>query len=179
LKTAQAILLPVIPCHKLMYPMNYHKPTGIRLLYTICLFASLSLKAQVKAPLREPDYTKPKLFNSLPASIEVLEQDLTTVLNSGAQKSQEIRLPLANSRISPFTGKLAYAFAQDQLRTVTIQSTSFNGAILTISSTTNADGTVSFTGRMYSMQHGDALELQEKDKHYYWVKKNLYEMMTE
>lgn len=159
--------------------MNYHKPPGIRLIYVICIFASLSLKAQEKAPLREPDNNKPKLFNSLPASVEVAEQDLLNLLNPVTQKSQEIKLPLASGKISPFTGKIVYAFSQDQQRTVTIQSTSFNGAVLTLSTITKTDGTVSYVGRIFSYQHGDALELQQKNNHYYWVKKNLNEMMAE
>lgn len=159
--------------------MNYHKPTGIRLIYAICLFASLSLKAQDKAPLREPDYNKSKLFNSLPASIEVSKQDLMNIINPATQKGLEIRLPFAGGKLNPFTGKIAYATSQDQQRTVTIQSTSFSGAFLTLSSITDTDGTVRFIGRIFSYQHADALELQEKDDHYYWVKKTLYELMAE
>ncbi|RYZ39084.1 MAG: hypothetical protein EOP49_30470 [Sphingobacteriales bacterium] len=160
--------------------MNYHKPPGIRLLYIICLFASFSLEAQVKAPIREPDYNKPKLFNTLPATMLANKQDLLNILSPSSRKDQEIQLPLANGKSNPFTGKIAYAYQDDQqLRTVTIQSTNFNGALLTLSSITNADGTVSLTGRIFSYQHGDAFELQEKNNQYTWVKKNLYEMMTE
>lgn len=160
--------------------MNYHQLPGIRLLYIICVFSGFSLQAQEKAPLREPDYTKPKLFNSLPATLQVNRQDLLNIISPSSQKGQEIKLPLEGGKFSPFTGKIAYAFQDDQqLRTVTIQSTSFNGAVLTLSSFTNTDGTVSFTGRIFSYQHGDAFELQEKNNQYSWVKKNLYEMMTE
>ncbi|MCG2616460.1 hypothetical protein LZZ85_19325 [Terrimonas sp. NA20] len=162
--------------------MNYHKPTGIRLIYAICLFASLSLKAQdskTKAPLREPDYNKSKIFNSLPASIEVSDLDLQTLVAPGTRKSQEISLPLASGKLSPFTGKVAYAFSNERMRTVTVQSTSFNGAVLTLSSVPKSDGTVRYTGRIFSYQHGDAFELQQKGDHYYWIKKNLYEMMAE
>lgn len=159
--------------------MNYHKPTGIRLLYAICLFTSLSLKAQDRAPFREPDTNKPRLFNSLPASVEVAKQDLLNILNPGTQKTAEIKLPLASGKFSPFTGKIVHEISQDQQRTVTIQSTNFDGAVLTLSSVTKSDGSVNFIGRIFSFQHGDALELQQKDNRYYWVKKNLYEMMAE
>ena len=161
--------------------MNYHQLPGIRLLYIICLFCSFSLQAQEKAPLREPDYNKPKLFNSLPATMQVNKQDLLNIVSPGLQKDQEISLPLAGGKSSPFTGKIAYSFNPEnqQVRTVTIRSTNFNGAVLSLSSLTNDDGTVSFTGRIFSYQHGDAFELQEKDHQYYWIKKNLNELMTE
>ena len=159
--------------------MNYHQFPGIRLIYIICLFSSFSLQAQEKAPLREPDQNKPKLFNQLPASMQVNKQDLLNILTPAAKKGQEIMLPLSSGR-SPFSGRIAYAFQDEQqTRTVTVQSTNFNGAVLTLSSVTNADGTVSFTGRIFSYQHGDAFELQEKNSQYTWIKKNLYEMMTE
>jgi len=163
--------------------MNNRQIPGIRLLYILCLFCSFSLQAQEKekAPLREPNYNKPKLFNSLPASMQVDKQDLLNIVSASAQKNQEIKLPLAGGRVSPFTGKIAYVYSENdqQLRTVSIQSTNFNGATLTLSSVTNADGTVSFVGRIFSYQHGDAFELQEKNNQYFWVKKNLHEMMAE
>ncbi len=162
--------------------MNNHQVPGIRLLYIICLFCSLSLQAQEKAPFREPDYNKPKLFNSLPASMQVNKQDLLNIVSPSSQKNQEIKLPLAGGRVSPFTGKIEYSVSDEQdpqLRTVAIQSTNFNGAVLILSSLTNADGTVSFVGRIFSHQHGDAFELQEKNNQYYWIKKNLYEMIPD
>jgi len=161
--------------------MNYHLLPGIRLIYTLCLFASFSLQAQEKAPLREPDHNKPKLFNALPQEIPVNRQELLSIVSPTLQKSQEVNLSFTQGRSKGFTGKIAYAFSRPdgQLRTVTVQSTNFNGAVLTLSSLTNADGTTSLTGRIFSYQHGDALELQEKNNQYYWVKKNLFEMMTE
>lgn len=161
--------------------MNHHQLPGIRLLYTLCLFCSFSLQAQEKAPLREPDYNKPKLFNSLPASMQVNKQDLLNIVSTSSQKNQEIKLPLAGGKVSPFTGKIAYTVSGEnqQLRTVAIQSTNFNGAVLMLSSITNTDGTVSFVGRIFSYQHGDAFELQEKNNQYHWIKKNIHEMMTE
>lgn len=161
--------------------MNNRQVSGIRLLYILCLFCSFSLQAQEKAPLREPDYNKPKLFNNLPASMQVDKQDLLNIISVSTQKNQEIKLPLASGRVSPFTGKIAHVYSEDdqQLRTITIQSTNFNGAMLTLSSVTNTDGTVSFVGRIFSYQHGDAFELQEKNNQYFWIKKNLREMMTE
>ena len=158
--------------------MNNHKPPGIRLIYIICIFASLSLKAQ-KVAFPAQDQSKPKLFSSLPASMEVSKEDLMNVLNTGTQKNQEIKLPLAKGKLSPFTGNIAYAFSQDQQRTITVRSTSFNGAVLTLSAVTDTDGTVSFVGRIFSLQHADAFELQERNSQYLWIKKNLNEMMTD
>ncbi|OJW02234.1 MAG: hypothetical protein BGO52_22900 [Sphingobacteriales bacterium 44-61] len=165
--------------------MNNRQMPGIRLLYILCLFCSFSLQAQQaqeKAPLREPNYNKPKLFNSLPASMQVDKQDLLNIFSAtSTQKNQEVKLTLATGKALPFTGKMEDVYSENngQVRTVNVQSTNFKGAMLILSSVTDTDGTVSFVGRIFSYQHGDAFELQEKNNQYFWVKKNLHEMITE
>jgi hypothetical protein len=144
-------------------------------LLLICATAS----AQEKIPVNEPDLNKPKLFNDLPDKIPVHILDLQALVNTSAGK--EVSLTLEKNTSTEFDGKIVSAASKynNNIRSVVIRSSNFNGATFTLSSSILANGTVKFTGRIISLQHGDLYELQEQDNQYILIKKNYHDLINE
>lgn len=157
--------------------MNYLRLIGLGLSLLLC---SLHTLAQEKIPVNEPDYNKPRLFNNLPASISIDSKSLASLLTDDVVVGSEVTLQVNNLQ-TPFTGKVVSATSkyENKVKSVIIRLNKFNGATLTLSSSTNPDGTASFVGRIVSFQHGDAYELQRKGEQYILTKKTFNEMVTE
>ena len=156
--------------------MKLHLLPGICLsLLLICATAS----AQERIPVNEPDLNKPKLFTDLPDKIPVHILDLQALVNTGSGK--EVSLTLEKNTSTGFNGKVISAASKynNNIRSVVIRSSNFNGATFTLSSSILANGTVKFTGRIISLQHGDLYELQEQDKQYILIKKNYHDLINE
>jgi hypothetical protein len=165
--------------------MNYHKLLGLCLsVIFVCAnsFAQNPRGIPYKQPgitPKETDYNKPKLFTSLPDQILLDKKILSDLFL--AETGKEITLGFEDKTIPEFAGKLISVASkyENKLQSIVVRSSNFNGATLTLSSTTMADGTINYTGRIISFQHGDAFELQKKNDEYYFVKKNLYELVNE
>jgi hypothetical protein len=153
----------------------------LQLLPGICLSLLLicaTASAQEKIPVNEPDLNKPRLFNTLPDKIPVHILDLQALVNTGTGK--EVSLTLEKNTSTGFTGKIVSSASKyNNIRSVVIRSSNFNGATFTLSSSILANGTVKFTGRIISLQHGDLYELQEQDNQYILVKKNYHDLINE
>jgi hypothetical protein len=142
-------------------------------------FVCIKASAQNSIPLNEPDRNKPKLFSSLPDKIPVTIADLQNLLN--AETGKDVSLQLKNSAIPSFIGKCVSAADKynNTIHSVVIRSSNFNGATFTLSSSAQPNGTVKFTGRIISLQHGDAYVLQNQDDQYILIKKNFYDLINE
>ncbi|HEY6502502.1 MAG TPA: hypothetical protein VIZ28_00885 [Chitinophagaceae bacterium] len=148
----------------------------------ICLSLLLicaSAPAQEKIPVNEPDLNKPKLFSNLPDKIPVNILDLQGLVNT--ETGKEVSLMLEKNTSTGFTGKVVSAASKynNNIRSVVIRSSNFNGATLTLSSSILANGTVKITGRIISPQHGDLYELQKLNDEYMFIKKNYYDLINE
>lgn len=158
--------------------MNYRAYTGLVLI--ALLFTTLA-NAQYKehAPLNEPDFNRPRLFEKLPAEIPVSTAELNRLLSGEITVGKQADTGDADAKLSPFKGTVVSAAKEQKMRSVVIRTEAFNGATLTLSSFTNPDGTVTYRGRIISFKHGDAYELQQRDNQYVLVKKNFYELVYE
>ncbi len=158
--------------------MNYHKLLGLGLSLIFICATSFAQKQQGITP-RETDYNKPKLFSTLPDKILLDTKNINTLFSE--ETGKEINLGFADKALPGFAGKLISVASkyENKLQSIVVRSSNFNGATLTLSSTTLADGTTNYTGRIISFQHGDAYELQKKGEEYYFIKKNLYELVNE
>lgn len=149
----------------------------------LCVCTLLSVmftKAQEnKIPINEPDYNKPRLFDALPSRIPVSSNELNAILDAPVGRTASIALGETNS--VRFAGDVVSVSSQDdqQVRSVVIRSSNYNGARLTLSRIAKADGTVSFTGRIVSFQHGDLYELKNESGNLFLVKRNYYELVNE
>lgn len=144
------------------------------------LICSIITNAQNQtAPYREPDYNKPKLFTGLPDKIPVSIDQLNSFLT--AQKNSTISISLsADSRATPFDGNVIAATNENgQYQRIAVQSTTYNGATLSISKRVSPDGSVAYASRILSFQYGDAYVLEKQPDGYAWVKKNFYDIINE
>jgi hypothetical protein len=143
----------------------------------MALFISVSVSAQNPVPVNEPDQKKPKLFTELPDKIPVDITVLQTLINTETGKTVSFRL--GASAPNSFTGQVISKTQDQSIRSVVIRSGNYNGATLTLSSSAQPNGTVKFTGRIISFQHGDLYELQNQNDQYILIKKNFYDLINE
>lgn len=143
-------------------------------LYSLCSFAQ-----NQTIPINEPDYNKPKLFQNLPDNISVSVDKLNSLLDNPVGRG--INMNLSDKSQFQFEGQVVSVASkyENSIRSVVIRSTNYNGAMLTLSRITNADGTITYAGRLMSFQHGDLFELQTKDGNLILVKKNFYDLVNE
>jgi hypothetical protein len=136
--------------------------------------------AQTKAPLNEPDLNKPKLFANLPDQITIDVTQLKSLVTNN-QTGKDVAITFADKKAPSFSGKVISdgSKSENNIQSVNIRLSNFNNAMLTLSSFTQPDGTVRYTGRIISFAAGDAYELQKKDDQYILVKKNYNEIVNE
>lgn len=158
--------------------MKNLKLSGLCLLSILCC---ATVSAQGKVPLNEPDYNKPKLFNSFPDQIPVDVNELQNFVNSNAEAGSEAKLRSVNNKVAGFGGKIISSASkfQNTMRSVVVRLDNFNGATLTLSSSVQSDGTVTYTGRIINFKSGDLYELQKINNQYFLIKKNYYELVNE
>ena len=157
--------------------MNYLKLSGPGLLFLICCATGF---AQEKATANEPDFTKPALFANFPDKIPVDINELKNLLSTDAARGNDV-LNFADKKLPGFNGKIVSMSSKynNSIRSVIIRSDHFNGATLTLSSSTTTDGAARYTGRIISFQHGDVYLLQKENEQYFLVKKKLHELINE
>jgi hypothetical protein len=153
---------------------NLQLPGFVLTLLFYCGIAS----AQKNIPINEPDQNKPKLFTNLPDRIPVDISNLENLMK--VETGKEVSLKSRDNNLQGFSGKVASIVNKyNNINSVVIRCSNFNGAILTLSSSTKSDGTVKFTGRIISFGHGDLYELQNENNQYILVKKNFYDLINE
>jgi len=144
----------------------------------LCLLSilfSTFLSAQEIIPVNEPNYRRALLFKSLPEKVTLEDAKLNSLLN--VTEGNIVKIEMGSSAIE---GKVISAVNKyNNIRSVVIRSSNFNGATLTLSSSTRRDGTVKISGRLISIQHGDLYELEKQNDKYVLVKKNYYDLINE
>ncbi|MDX1955039.1 MAG: hypothetical protein SFU20_05860 [Chitinophagaceae bacterium] len=144
----------------------------------ICVCFVLTLTAQDKPlPVREPDLSKPTLFQELPSRIPCSVSELQSLLQ--VQQDQRVDRSFGNG--FDFRGVVTSKSepGDSTVRSVAIRSTNFNGALMHIARITEANGSVRYTGRIISLQHQDAYELVQEKNAYYFIKKGFYDLINE
>ncbi|MDZ4795629.1 MAG: hypothetical protein SGI83_15230 [Bacteroidota bacterium] len=145
------------------------------------LFYNLNGMAQTTGtiPINEPDYNKPKLFSNLPDKIPVSIDQLNSLFSSAIGSQVSVDVPSQPS--VQFNGELVSTVSKygNSLQSVIIRSTNYNGARFTVSKITDAEGKISYAGRIISFQHGDLFELKKLDTEWVLVKKDYHELVNE
>lgn len=136
--------------------------------------------AQDRIPLNEPDLNRPKLFNDLPDQIPVTANDLKNFITTNKETGKQVQLNASDNKTG-FSGKIVSHTSkyQNTMNSVVVRLNNFNEATLTLSSSTQPDGTVLYTGRIISFKSGDLYILQKKDEQYILIKRNYYELINE
>ena len=138
--------------------------------------AYISTSAQTP-PVREPDMNRANLFQGLPEKISCRINDLTSLLES--QTGQNISIPFFNSLNFQGTITSMATLYDSKLQSVVIRSTNFPGAALSFSKIIKEDGSINYTGRIISFQHGDAYEIRQENGEYFFIKKGFYDLVNE
>jgi hypothetical protein len=150
------------------------------LLCLCALFFSLCAFSQnEKDPVNEPDLNKPKLFSNLPDRIPISIEKINDLLNAPIGNSTSLKVDETSSL--QFNGEVISKATKydNRIQSVVIRSSNFNGARLTISKIIKEDGTITYTGRIISFQHGDLYEIQNQGGQFTLVKKNFYDLVNE
>jgi hypothetical protein len=158
--------------------MNYLKLSGLGLLLIIGCLPGF---AQDEVIIHEPDYNKPSLFAGFPDKIPVDINELKSFFSHEAAKGTNVTVQFLNKQLPGFNGKIVSMSSKynNTLRSVVVRSTKFNGATLTLSSSTVTDGAATYTGRIISFQHGDLFVLQKENDQYYLIKKKYHDLINE
>lgn len=136
-------------------------------------------QGQGNVPLNEPDLNRPTLFENLPDRIPVNMSRVITLI--GRSVGSIVNMDVSDNvslRIDGEVVSTANKF-DNKLESVVIRSSNFNGAAFTISKITDADGVISYTGRIVSLKHGDLFELKNEDGNYTLIKRKFYDLVNE
>jgi hypothetical protein len=146
---------------------------------SVLLICTVSANAQETPPVTEPNYNKPKLFASLPENIKVNINSLKELLK--ASNGEAVASDFGNDASFSISGQVVSTASKynNTIQSVVIRSSNLNGASLTFTRIINEDGSISYTGRIISFEHGDAYELRQKDGNYEFVKRKFQEIMNE
>ena len=158
--------------------MNYLKNSGLSLLFPLIAVTAF---AQSEGSTNKSDQTKPLLFSGFPDKIVVDINDLKTVFSDVAAKGTNVAIKFADQTLPGFKGETVSTASKynNSIKSVVIRSTQFNGATLTLSSSTTTDGAARYTGRIISFQHGDMYVLVKENEKYYFIKKKYDEIINE
>ena len=142
-------------------------------LFSLCFYLGF---AQQAPPITEPDYNKPKLFASLPQSINIHLQSLESLFSLPEGKS--VAIPLGSFSYNGVVVSKSDP-SDKSVQSIVIRSTNLPGAAFTFTKTINSNGGVSFRGRIISREHSDAFELLEQNGQYTLTKKHQLKLMNE
>ena len=158
--------------------MNFLKLSGPGLLFLMCCATGF---AQNRATIYEPDYNKPALFSNFPDKIPVTIDELKNLFSNDSAKGKDAVISFADRKLPGFNGKLVSRASKynNSIRSIVIRSINFNGATLTLSSSTTTDGAARYTGRIISFRHGDLFVLEKENDQYFLVKKKFEELISE
>lgn len=149
--------------------------------FCVCVtIFSLSATGQnEKVLVNQPDLNKPKLFASLPDKITVSSDNLNNLFASSIGRS--VNVDMTDNHALGFEGEVISTTSKydNSIQSIVIRSTNYNGARLTISKITSADGVVSYSGRIMSMQHDDIYELKKEADNFVLVKRKFNDLVNE
>jgi hypothetical protein len=147
----------------------------ITCLLAFFLGASSFASAQKMAPQREPDYSKPKLFLSMPLIVPVVLQQLDSLLLQPEGKPVTLHLGAGYE----FQGQVVSRSNgfDKTLSSMVVRMTGPAALTLSLSRRTTDVG-AQYTGRLISYEHGDALELVADAGGYHFEKRGLYDLLS-
>jgi hypothetical protein len=139
---------------------------------------SMRLSAQVPAAgSPASQHSQSLLFAGLPDSVLLEAHELQALIN------QELHA-VAQVRFSPsfsLQGKIVSAArnTDQQWSSVVLKASNRLGAVFTLSSMRESNGTTAYTGRILSRMHADAYELVHHSNQYYLVKREHSDLVEE
>jgi hypothetical protein len=128
-------------------------------------------------PINEPDYFKPQVFSHLPKVMDLNVSELESLfaIPVGGPVNRNI------SPLLPFKGTIVSKSDPASLRiqSVVIKSALPRSLVFTFSKLVNDDGSISYLGRIMSLENSDAYEIEFENRKYVFKKKHLYDIISE
>ena len=155
------------------------KTNQILVLGLLLLATAFNANAQDPTiPLNEPNYNKPRIFNTMPDRIEITPEKLNQLIATPNGQAANIAF---NAQAGEIDGDVISAVSKynNTIQSVVIRCADFDGARLTLSKVNMPDGTTKYTGRIISIRHGDLYQLIQEDAGWVLVKKNFYDLINE
>jgi hypothetical protein len=156
-----------------------HFRTAALCIYVCMIAPSAFAQTSDAPPMREPDYNKPQLFTSFPEQIPVDIAVFNNLLSSPVGSAIDQNIGTSSS--FRFAGHVVSAVSkyENRINSIVIRSTNFNGARLSFTRTLLEDGSITYTGRLISKEHGDVYELQKINNNFVLVKRSYYDLVNE
>lgn len=134
--------------------------------FMLCFLFHFNLQAQLP-PLHKILPDKAFLFSNLPDKSLIKHSLIENLFAGPASGPVRIRL----SPDSYFEGIITERLEKnDNVTTINVKSSNYNGALLSISRILNSNKEYTFTGRIVSLQHGDVLILKKENNDYFFSK---------
>jgi hypothetical protein len=142
-----------------------------------CLLAIIALRSysQVEPPINQPAPAKPSLFSSLPEKFECNTDQLEKLFSMSPPQKVSLKL----NSVFPIEGTLAEKFERsNHFTTINIRLSNYSNALFNISRFDDKSGTT-YTGRIVSIQHSDALVLKKENGKYFFLRQKQEFLMVE
>jgi hypothetical protein len=145
------------------------------MLYSLCSTAQTGNTI----PVNEPNYNKAKLFQDLPEKIQVSIDNLSSLFSE--QVGRSVSLNLSGDESFRFNGDVVSIVSkyENTIQSVVVRSTNYNGARLTLTKSIDANGNISYKGRIISIQHGDLYELKSVNNDFLLEKRKFHDIVNE
>ena len=145
--------------------------------FACILFISLLQAQESTVPVREPDLSKPALFKNFPDRIPFTTIQLTSLLQ--AKRGQEIHFALAPGFL--MKGSIASEMRNENgsQHSMMMKLEDIDGGFIHLSTVVLQDGTEKISGMIMSFKSGDAFELIKEGNNYFFIKKGLYDLISE
>jgi hypothetical protein len=122
----------------------------------VLIFGFQELSAQNLAEFSQEKAEKAKLFDRIPSKFSIYTSALDKLFLS--KVNSKIVLPVDGTNF--FEGTISEKVQRnDQVVSINIKSSNFDGAMLTLSRISRPGQPVSYSGRLMSINHGDAFVL--------------------
>lgn len=154
--------------------MKYLKSGAICVLLSFSFLTSI---AQFTPPTPKTDLNKPKLFADLDEKIKLNVTDLDALLD--LPEGQAVNVHLGGSFNYRGTVVSKSDASETAMKSIVVKSINRAGATLTFTKLFGENGLTQYRGRILSLQHGDAFDIQEEAGQYMLVKKSLYDLFNE
>jgi hypothetical protein len=155
--------------------MKIQKTVALLACLMLCLFRSFAQSSPV--PPNEPNYSRPKIFTDLPEkqSLHVKEAESLLDMSVGTKVNVHIAKNLQ------LTGVIVSKSdpASSSVKSVVVKSNLRQGTTFTFTRISEANGKVTYIGRMINRGAGDALEITREGDNYILRKKGIYEVINE
>ena len=169
--------------NKFLMPLKNVQMKNLRTITLSCCLSFLSFCAVAQSgdfvPINEPSYNKSKLFQNLPDNIPVNMDNISSLFV--AQVGRMVSLDLSSDQAFRFDGEIVSIVSkyENKIQSVIVRSTNYNEARLIISKITDVKGSISYTGRILSMQHGDLFELKNINSQLVLEKRKFNDLVSE